>query len=105
MFGMDPSKINHKDPAATLRSELCTLQGWSDDFYAITQKFYEAAHTTLLQDIPMRTYLKHRYASGINVDLLEKAEFPEHRDIWTLNAPRIFRKLLIYCLMTACLFG
>ena len=88
---MDPNKINLKDPSAALRNELKSLPDWTDDFFTITQKFYEAAHEVLLKDVPMKTYLKHRYAAGINIDLLEKSEYPENRDIWTLNAQRFFR--------------
>ena len=40
----------------------------------------------------MRTYLKHRYSTGIDIELMEKGEFPEHRDIWVLNTARFVRK-------------
>ena len=91
LFGSETNNINLNDPAEILRNQFSSLPSWSSDFLTLTQKFYEDAQQLLVYEIPMKTYLKHRYSSGINTDLLEDQEFPETRDIWTLNASRFFR--------------
>ena len=36
----------------------------------------------------MKTYLKHRYSTSLDTDLLDEDEFPEHKNIWVLNTAR-----------------
>ena len=37
----------------------------------------------------MRTYMKHRYSTAVDIELIDEGQFPEHKDIWVLNTPRI----------------
>ena len=57
-----------------------------------TQTFYKNAEKMLVEEIPMRTYLKHRYSTAVDIELIDEGQFPEHKDIWVLNTPRIIRK-------------
>ena len=36
----------------------------------------------------MKTYLKHRYSTSLDTDLLDDGELPEHKNIWVLNTAR-----------------
>ena len=92
IFGSLEENIDFADPIMALRKHLCYNPGWTDDFSTETKNFYEEAQHELIKEIPMKTYRKHRYGTGINVDLLTENELPEHRDILTLNTPRILRK-------------
>ena len=58
-----------------------------------TKNFYEEAQCNLVHEIPMKTYPKLRYGTGLDVALLENGEFPEHRNIWELNTARMVRKV------------
>ena len=57
-----------------------------------TNVFYKRAEANLVDEVPMRTYLKHRYSTAVDVELIEKDQFPEHKDIWVLNTSRFIRK-------------
>ena len=91
IFGVNEKNIRFKDPAAYLNKKLSLLTNWNPDFAEMTEKFYKNAQKGVVKVIPMKTYQKHRYGTGINVDLLEPGELPEHRDIFTLNTPRFLR--------------
>ena len=60
-----------------------------------TRQFYKRAERMLVEEIPMRTYLKHKYSTAVDVDLIEKDQLPEHKDIWVLNTARFIRKEII----------
>ena len=92
LFGTESRFIRLDDPAQILRKELRQNDHWTDDFLSQTKVFYKKAEKTLVKEIPMRTYLKHRYNTGLDLELMEKGEFPEQKDIWTLNTARIVRK-------------
>ena len=92
VFAASAASIDLADPAAALRNTLMQKPGWTPDFVNETKKFYEGAQWGVVKNVPMRTYLKHQYGTGVNVDLLKEHELPEHRDILTLNTPRFLRK-------------
>ena len=88
---MDEENIDFSDPISALRKNLIFNKNFVPEFFDETKAYYKKAQTTLVKEIPMKTYRKHRYGTGINVDLLQEDELPEHRDILTLNTPRILR--------------
>ena len=91
VFGVSVKNIDFADPAAALRTTLMHKPQWTPDFANKTKEFYEGAQWGVVNNVPMRTYLKHQYGSGVNVESLNDHELPEHRDILTLNTPRILR--------------
>ena len=92
IFGVSEKTINFHDPAAALRTTLMHKPEWTPDFVDKTEKFFKGAQWGVIKNVPMKTYLKHQYGTGVNVDLLNDHELPEHRDILTLNTPRFLRK-------------
>ena len=91
VFGVITKDVDLEDPADFLKKELKLKKQWTIDFVKQTENFYKDAQSGVIKIIPMKTYQKHRYGTGINVDLLETGELPEHRDVFTLNTPRILR--------------
>ena len=80
---------------SALRKNLIFNKNFNPEFPEETKAYYQKAQHTLIKEIPMKTYRKHRYGTGVNVDLLKENESPEHRDILTLNTPRFLRNGLI----------
>ena len=94
IFGVTEEEINFSDPISALRKNLIFNKNFNPEFPDETKAYYQKAQQTLIKEIPMKTYRKHQYGTGVNVDLLKDNESPEHRDILTLNTPRILRHRL-----------
>jgi len=60
-----------------------------EDFVQESIQFYQNCDTALVQVIPMKTFQKSRYGSGVNLDLIKRSEMPELKDFWTLNTNRL----------------
>ena len=60
-----------------------------EDFVSESIQFYQNCDTALVQVIPMKTFQKARYSSGVNLDLIKRSEKPELKDFWTLNTSRL----------------
>ena len=54
-----------------------------------TWDFFKTMKKALIDDIPMRTFPKHRYSTGTSLEFLRGNEVPERKDWFTLNAPRL----------------
>lgn len=78
--GDDPSNSR-----AILEQYGCT----DENFIQESIQFYQNCEGALIQEVPMKTFQKFRYGSGVNLELLKKKEKPDLKDFWTLNANRL----------------
>ena len=51
--------------------------------------FYQGCDTALVKEIPMKTFQKMAYGTGVNLELIKKSEKPEVKDFWTINTHRL----------------
>ena len=80
--------VSQADPGNSrviLEQHNCTIQWFIEE----SIQFFQNCDTALVQEIPMKTYQKMRYGSGVNLDLIKKGEIPEAKDFWTLNTNRL----------------
>lgn len=80
--------VSSIDPAKSrfvLGQHNCT----NEIFIKESIQFYQNCNSALIQVIPMKTFQKMRYGSGVNLDLLKKFERPETKDFWTINTNRL----------------
>lgn len=80
--------VSREDPGNSrfiLGQHNCTNQ----NFIRESIVFYQNCDAALVQQIPMKTFQKMRYGSGVNLDLIKKFEKPEMKDFWTLNTNRL----------------
>ena len=61
----------------------------NEDFIRESIQFYQNCDTALVKVVPMKTFQKLRYGSGVNLDLIKKSEKPELKDFWTINTSRL----------------
>lgn len=83
-----PDLVSDDDPGNS--TELLKRFDCNDEmFIQESKQFYQNCETVLVQQIPMKTYQKMRYSSGVNLDLLKRSELPELKDYWTINTNRL----------------
>lgn len=80
--------VSSNDPGNSrfiLEQHNCTNEAFINE----SIQFYQNCDSALIQVIPMKTFQKMRYGSGVNLDLLKKREKPEFKDFWTINTNRL----------------
>ena len=88
LMATTPELVSEDDPGNSseiLERFECT----DEEFIQESIQFYQNCDTVLVQQIPMKTYQKMRYSSGVNLDLLKRSELPELKDYWTINTNRL----------------
>ena len=60
-----------------------------EDFIMKSIQFFQNCDSALVQTIPMKTFQKFRYGSGVQLSLLKKNEKPDLKDYWTINTNRL----------------
>ena len=63
----------------------CTDEGFINE----SIQFFQNCDRALIQQTPMKTFQKFRYGTGVNLDLLRRAEQPDLKDFWTINTNRL----------------
>ena len=61
----------------------------NDNFIQESIRFYQGCDSALVKEIPMKTFQKMSYGTGVNLDLIKKSEKPEAKDFWTVNTNRL----------------
>ena len=80
--------VSSEDPGNSrlvLEQHDCT----NEAFVRESIQFFQNCDSALIQIIPMKTFQKGRYGSGVNLDLIKRSEKPELKDFWTLNTNRL----------------
>ena len=80
--------VSNEDPGNSrliLGQHNCTNRNFINE----SIQFYQSCDSALVHEIPMKTFQKHRYGFGVNLDLIKKSEKPELKDFWTLNTSRL----------------
>ena len=60
-----------------------------EEFILKSIQFFQNCDSALVQTIPMKTFQKFRYGSGVQLNLLKKNEKPDLKDYWTINTNRL----------------
>ena len=60
-----------------------------EEFISKSIQFFQNCDSALVQTIPMKTFQKFRYGSGVQLSLLKKNEKPDLKDYWTINTNRL----------------
>ena len=60
-----------------------------EEFIKKSIQFFQNCDSALVQTIPMKTFQKFRYGSGVQLNLLRKNEKPDFKDYWTINTNRL----------------
>ena len=88
LMATSPELVSDEDPGNSrflLEQHDCT----NEAFVQESIQFFQNCDTALVQEVPMKTFQKFRYGSGVNLDLIKKSEKPEFKDFWTLNTNRL----------------
>ena len=80
--------VSEDDPGNS-RSILARYDVTDENFIRQSIQFFQNSDSALVQEIPMKTFQKFRYGSGVNLDLLRRSERPDYKDFWTINTNRL----------------
>ena len=80
--------VSEDDPGNS-KAILARFDCTNEAFIRRSIQFYQNCDMALVQETPMKTFQKFRYGSGVNLDLLKKAERPDRKDFWTINTNRL----------------